>query len=110
MSEILILAAIVAPLALVPLVVISLQKPLNPDCSLNAGAEFWLFDEDLRAWQDSPFEEFRRVMLEQIEEAFSIRTLAPVDLDRVYQVTFPTFNWEVRQVYINVDLDEEGRG
>ncbi|HEX7906835.1 MAG TPA: hypothetical protein VF534_01915 [Paraburkholderia sp.] len=70
MSEPLILAAIVAPLVLVPLIIISLQQAVDPDCHPNAGAVFLMHDFELPD-AESPFDEFQRAMLAQICAMFA---------------------------------------
>ena len=77
MSEILILAAICAPLMLVPALILSQLQPVDP--------VFWLDTEiRLQPWEgDSPFAEFQREMLAQIAKAYYLPFEALVS-DREY--------------------------
>lgn len=66
MNEILILSAVVAPLLLVPTIIVSLRQPLDPVCSLAT-------EIHLEPWEgDSPFARFHREMLRQIAEVIGM--------------------------------------
>jgi hypothetical protein len=64
MSEILLLAAICAPIVLVPALILSQLQPVDQF--------FWLDTEiRLQSWEgDGPFAEFQREMLSQIAKAY----------------------------------------
>jgi hypothetical protein len=71
MSETLILAAIIAPLVLVPAIVLSLQQAIDPVCSLAPEIPEIL-------WADfEPLVEFERVVRDEIVRLFAIPAPAP---------------------------------
>lgn len=68
MSETLILAAIIAPLVLVPAVILSLQQAIDPDCRI----EVDLIWGDVPSEPESEFAKFEREMLDSIVDALGI--------------------------------------
>lgn len=66
-GEIVIIAAVVAPLVLVPAIILSLQSAIDPICSLDTEPP------PLQAWEgDTPFARFCREMMRSIAENLSI--------------------------------------
>jgi hypothetical protein len=80
---------IIAPLVLVPAIVLSLQQAIDPVCSLAPEIPEILWAD----FEPSPFIEFHNAMLRQIAEAFSIRTLTPSDLYHMYAAKVPSNAW-----------------
>jgi len=65
-NEFIILAAIMAPLVLVPIIIVSLHQPLDPVCSLATEIHF-------EPWEgDSPFARFHREMLRSIADGMGL--------------------------------------
>jgi hypothetical protein len=65
-NEFIILAAIIAPLVLVPIIIVSLRQQLDPVCSLAT-------EIHLEPWEgDSAFARFHREMLRSIAEGLAL--------------------------------------